>query len=153
MIEASNKALTISEQCLLLGLPRSSYYYRSKGISVKRVRRIRKQLGLRTIYPTKNLSVPNVSDKKYPYLLRDLDISRVNQVWSSDITYIKVNGSFCYLVAIKDVYSRKILSWKLSNTLNASICVDTLNQAIEEYGKPEIFNTDQGSQYTSDAFI
>jgi putative transposase len=110
-------------------------------------------IGLKTIYTKPNLSISNKAHKKYPYLLKDLEIKRINQVWSSDITYIKLNKGYVYLTAIKDLYSRKLLSWSLSNSLDAIFCVESLNKAIRSYGVPEIFNTDQGSQYTSDDFI
>jgi putative transposase len=121
-------------------------------LSVKSTRRIRKKLNLKTIYPSPNLSIPNQANKKYPYLLKDLEITRINQVWSSDITYIKLPVGSVYLTAIKDIFSRKLLSWQLSNTLDVDFCLSALSKAIHQYGVPEIFNTDQGSQYTSVAF-
>lgn len=120
--------------------------------SVKRVRNAMEQLGLKAIYPEPKLSASDKGHKKYPYLLKDIEIEQVNQVWASDITYIKHRGAFMYLSAIIDLFSRKILSWKLSNTMDVSICTDVLNEAICNFGRPEIFNTDQGSQYTSDVF-
>ena len=120
--------------------------------SVKRVRKAMEQLGLKAIYPEPKLSAADKSHKKYPYLLKGLEVKHINQVWASDITYIKHRGSFMYLSAIIDLFSRKILSWKLSNTMDVSICTDVLNEAICNFGRPEIFNTDQGSQYTSDVF-
>jgi putative transposase len=102
--------------------------------------------------PGPNTSKPHPEHKIYPYLLRGLEIIRPNQVWSSDITYIRLRYGFVYLVAIIDWYSRKILSWRLSNTMEAGFCVDCLEAAIKVYGSPEIFNTDQGSQFTSDSF-
>jgi putative transposase len=121
-------------------------------ISPKIARRLRKKLNLKTIYPSPNLSIPNQENKTYPYLLRDLAITRVNQVWESDITYIKLPVGSVYLTAVKDVFSRKLLSWQLSNTLDVDFCLSALRRAVVEYGIPEIFNTDQGSQYTSIAF-
>jgi len=103
-------------------------------------------------YPKRNLSLANQAHKVYPYLLRDLVIDRPNQVWATDITYIPTARGFVYLVAVMDWYSRKVLAWRLSNTLDASFCVDALEEAIETYGSPEICNTDQGSQFTSEEF-
>ena len=111
-----------------------------------------KELGLKAIYPGPKTSLPNKEHKKYPYLLRDLSIRYVNQVWSSDITYIKYKGSYMYLVAIIDIYSRKVLSWRLSNTIDSHFCCECLNEAIRFFGIPEIFNTDQGSQFTCNDF-
>ena len=96
---------------------------------------------------------PHLAHKKYPYLLRGVEVVRANQVWSTDITYIPMAHGFVYLVAIIDWYSRMVLSWRLSNTLDASFCVDALDEALRRYGTPEIFNTDQGSQFTGDDFI
>jgi len=121
-------------------------------LSEKKVRRLRKKLNLETLYTKPKLSIGNIEHKKYPYLLHDLEIKKVNQVWESDITYIKLKKGSVYLTAIKDVYSRKLLSWELSNTLDTSFCLTTLQRAIKNYGMPEIFNTDQGSQYTSMLF-
>jgi len=112
-----------------------------------------KELGLKAIYPGPKTSQPNKKHKKYPYLLRGLEIKYINQVWSSDITYIKYKGSHMYLVAIIDIYTRKVLSWRLSNTMDSHFCRECLNEAIRLYGKPEIFNTDQGSQFTCYEFI
>ena len=89
----------------------------------------------------------------YPYLLRNLEITRPNQVWCTDITYIPLGGSHVYLTAVMDWYSRKVLSWRLSNTLDVSFCVEAPKEALERYGTPDIFNTDQGSQFTSEAFL
>ena len=99
------------------------------------------------------LSKARKEHKKYPYLLKDKIIRYPNQVWASDITYLRLPGGNAYLVVILDLYSRKVLSWRLSNTLDADFCVDALEEAIETYGEPAIFNTDQGSQFTSDKFI
>jgi putative transposase len=119
----------------------------------KQIRLLMAKAGLRAIYPRKRLSLPNKQHKKYPYLLKGMDIWLPNQVWATDITYVRINGCYVYLVAIIDLYSRKVLSWSLSNTMDAEFCVSTLNEAIETYGVPAIFNSDQGSQFTSDAFI
>lgn len=120
--------------------------------SRKKVRNAMDVLNIKAIYPKPNLSKANNEHKKYPYLLGGIEITYSNQVWASDITYIKHKGSIMYLSAIIDLYSRRILSWKLSNTMDISICTDILNEALMIYGSPEIFNTDQGSQYTSNAF-
>ena len=120
-------------------------------VGVNQVAKLMKALGLKVIYPTKKIktTLANLAHKKYPYLLRDMDINKPNQVWSTDITYIRVNGGFVYLAAVIDWYSKAILSHKISNTMDESLVLDVLNNALEQYGKPEIFNTDQGSQYTS----
>lgn len=111
-----------------------------------------KKMGIAAIYRKPRLSKPHPDHKVYPYLLRNLDINRANQVWAADITYIPMARGFCYLVAIMDWASRKVLAWRLSNTLDTSFCVEALQEALAVYGTPEIFNTDQGSQFTSDVF-
>lgn len=121
-------------------------------INRKRVQRLMRQMGMAALYPKKNTSRPGKGHKIYPYLLKGLDINRPNQVFCSDITYIPMAKGFVYLVVIMDWYSRKVLSWRLSNTMDSDFCVDALEEAIERYGAPEIFNTDQGSQFTSEAF-
>jgi putative transposase len=118
----------------------------------KRVQRLMRQMGLEAMVPKPSTSEPRRENVTYPYLLRGLTIGRVNQVWASDITYIPMKEGFLYLVAIMDWYSRRVLSWRLSNTLDSSFCVDALEEALARYGKPEIFNTDQGAQFTADAF-
>jgi len=118
----------------------------------KRVQRLMRLMGLEAMVPKPNTSEPHPDHVKYPYLLRGLAISRVNQVWATDITYIPMKAGFVYLVAIMDWYSRRVLSWRLSNTLDTSFCVDALEEAFERFGQPEIFNTDQGSQFTSEDF-
>jgi len=118
----------------------------------KRVRRIMRRFGKRAIYPGPRLSVPGKGHKKYPYLLRNKIIRYPNQVWATDISYISLPGGHVYLVAIIDLYSRRILSWRLSNTMDVSFCLEALNEAIEIFGIPAIFNSDQGSQFTSDVF-
>jgi putative transposase len=120
-------------------------------VNVKKVERLMNVMGIEAIYPKKNLSIPNLKHKKYPYLLSGLDIIKPNQVWSTDITYIRLKQGFVYLCAVMDWFSRYVLSWKLSNTMETSFCVETLNDAFK-FGKPEIFNTDQGSQFTSNDF-
>ena len=121
-------------------------------VNRKRVRRLMRTMGLEALYPKRNLSLANQAHKIYPYLLRNLVIDRVNQVWSTDITYIPMAHGFVYLVAVMDWYSRRVLSWRVSNTLDTSFCKEALEDAIETYGAPEIFNTDQGSQFTSEDF-
>lgn len=123
------------------------------GVTRKQVRRIMRKAGLRAIYPGKRTSLPAKGHQKYPYLLKDKPLWLPNQAWATDITYIKLSGGFAYLVAIIDLYSRKVLSWRVSNTMDAEFCVAALEDAIARYGVPAIFNTDQGSQFTSDAFI
>ena len=121
-------------------------------VNRKRIRRLMRLMGIQAIHPGPKTSQPNPEHKIYPYLLRSLDIDRANQVWASDITYIPMETGFIYLTVIMDWYSRKVLSWRVSNSLDSSFCVDALEEAIHRYGTPEIFNTDQGSQYSSDAF-
>jgi len=116
------------------------------------VRRLMREMGLQAIYPKKCTTTPGKGHKVYPYLLRNLPITRVNQVWSTDITYIRMKKGFMYLVAVIDWYSRKVLSWRVSNTMDVQFCTAALEEALEKYGTPEIFNTDQGSQFTSDEF-
>ena len=123
-------------------------------IGRKRVRRFMRKMGIEAVYPRKkiNLSVPGCGHKIYPYLLKNKEITESNHVWCADITYIRIEKGFGYLVAIMDWASRKVLSWRLSNTFESDFCVEALKEAIQNYGKPEIFNTDQGSQFTSQAF-
>jgi putative transposase len=121
-------------------------------VNRKRVQRLMRTMGLAALYPKCNLSPANQAHKVYPYLLRGLVINRPNQVWATEVTYIPMASGFVYLVAIMDWYSRRVLSWRVSNTLDTSFCVDALNEAIDTYGAPEIFNTDQGSQLMSEDF-
>lgn len=121
-------------------------------VGLKRIRRLMRLMGLMPIYQKPRTSLPNAGDEHFPYLLPNIEISHINQVWCSDITYVPMERGFLYLVAVMDWQSRKILSWGLSSTLETDFCVRALETAIERYGKPEIFNTDQGSQYTSFAF-
>lgn len=114
-----------------------------------RVRRLMALMGLRAIYRRPRTSDPHPGHKVYPYLLRDLAVIRANQVWCTDISYIPMRKGFLYLVTIMDGYSRKILSWRLSNTMDTAFCLEALNEALDRYGVPEIFNSDQGSQFTS----
>ena len=126
-----------------------------QGLSVnrKRVQRLMKEAGIQAIYPRPNTS-SNIKDhRKYLYLLSGLKITRSNQVWATDITYIKLPTGFVYLVAVLDVFSRRILRWRLSNSLSTIFCLEALNEALETYGAPDIFNTDQGAQFTSDEWI
>jgi len=155
------------DECLLLNLLDEAYtrhpFYGSRrmtkylcgcghAVNRKRVQRLMQTLGLVGMAPGPNTSKPHPQHTLYPYLLRGVDIIRPNQVWSTDITYIRLPRGFVYLVAIIDWYSRRVLSWRLSNTMDAGFCVDCLEEAIKAYGTPEIFNSDQGSQFTSDAF-
>ena len=188
MIDRRGQRLSVTRQCALLGIARSSLYYRPQGpnefdlelmalidrqylktpfygtrrltawlrieghrISRKRVRRLMRIMGVKAIYRRPNTSKPHPSHKLYPYLLRGMLIDRVNQVWAADITYIPMRRGFMYLVAIMDLYSRYVLSWRLSNTLDTHFCIDALEEALG-MEIPEIFNTDQGSQFTSEAF-
>ena len=122
-------------------------------VNRKRVQRLMRILGLVAMVPGPNTSKKHPQNKVYPYLLRGLDIIRPDHVWSTDITYIRLAHGFVYLVAIIDWYSRKVLAWKVSNTMDVGFCVDCLTAAINEYGTPEVFNTDQGSQFTSEKWI
>lgn len=121
-------------------------------VNRKRVQRLMRTMGLVAAYPKRNLGQANQAHKVYPYLLRGLSIDRPNQVWATDVTYVPMARGFVYLVAIMDWYSRWALSLRVSNTLDTSFYTDVLNEAIERYGVPETFNTDQGGQFTSDAF-
>lgn len=126
----------------------------SRGYKVGRdkIRRLMRRMGIEALYVKPKLSWMNPRHVKYPYLLRDLQITRANQVWCADITYIPMARGFCYLVAVMDWSSRYVLAWRLSNTLDSSFCVDALEEAIAHHGCPEIFNTDQGSQFTAEVF-
>lgn len=121
-------------------------------INRKRIQRLMRVMGLESTAPKPNTSKPSKEHPVFPYLLRKLKISRVNQVWAADITYIPMAMGFAFLVAIMDLYSRRVLSWRLSNTLETSFCERALREALLRYGKPEIFNTDQGSQFTDRNF-
>lgn len=125
-----------------------------EGIQIgrRRMQTLMRQLGIEALYQKPNLSRPEKAHKKWPYLLRDLDINRAGQVWCTDITYIPMAKGFAYLVAVMDWHSRKVLSWRLSNTMETDFCVEALEEALHRHGAPEIFNTDQGSQFTSDDF-
>lgn len=120
-------------------------------VTPKRTRFLMREMGLQAIYPKRRLSIGNAKHKKYPYLLEGVAITHRDQVWSSDITYIRLPKGFCYLTAVIDWYSRRVISWELSNTLDADFCVSALDKALST-GTPGIFNSDQGCQYTSEAF-
>jgi putative transposase len=187
-VDVADTVLSVSQQCELLGLNRSSFYYEpaqetaenlalmalidreytahpfrgSRGMTAwlrgeghvvnrKRVQRLMRRMGLEAVYPKPRLSVGGAGHKVYPYLLRDVAIERVNQVWSTDITYIPMPNGFMYLTAVMDWHSRYVLSWKLSNTLDVEFCLEALEQALDR-GCPEVFNTDQGVQFTSPSY-
>jgi putative transposase len=189
MIEPEHPKLPVTEQCALIGLPRSSYYHqplpesgtnrqlmrvidetylacpffgsrqmtlwlRAQGhrVNRKRMRRLMRLMGLESLSPQPKLSAPNRAHPVYPYLLRNLEVTRPNQVWATDITYLPLPGGHVYLCAVIDWHSRFVLSWELSNTLDASFCTRAVQRAIAQYGAPEIFNTDQGCQFTSAEF-
>jgi putative transposase len=188
LIELNHPQLSIRQQCDLVSLNRSSFYYQAAGetelnltlmrlidvlytqtpfygwpkmtvslqqlgypINHKRVQRLMQLMGLQAIYPKPRTSTPAPGHKIYPYLLGGLKISRPNQAWSADITYVPLPKGFMYLVAIIDWFSRYVLTWQLSNTLDSHFCLHALQQALQR-GQPEIFNTDQGAQFTSLAF-
>jgi len=136
------------------GSRRIMHELRGRGYKVGRghVSKLMQLMGIRAIYRRPRTTIPDAKHKVYPYLLKGLDITRANHVWAADICYLPMRRGYAYLVAIMDWASRKTLSWRLSNTLDASFCVEALKEAIERYGCPEIFNTDQGSQFTSDEF-
>jgi len=190
MIDACCPYLSISTQCQLLTLTRSSFYYIPSGeseenlaimrqmdeqyfstpfygvlrltallilagfkVNKKRVRRLMKLMNWQTIYREPHTTISDKTHYKYPYLLRGLKIDRCNQVWAMDITYIPMKTGFMYLTAIIDLHSRYVVQWSLSNTMSAEWCTEVLQEAIKNHGIPEIFNTDQGSQFTSEVFI
>lgn len=190
MIDPHHETLSISRQCKLMELPRSSYYRETRtgetedslmymrlideiylehpafgarkirdilqrrgyGIGRIRVRRLMQVMGIESMAPKPNTSKPSKAHKIYPYLLRKLNITKPNQVWAADITYLPLKGSHVYLVAILDLFSRMVLSWEVSVTMDDSFCVSALERAIRLHGTPEIFNTDQGAQFTGCAF-
>jgi len=137
------------------GVPKMTKYLQGEGYEVgrERVRSLLRKMGIFAIYPKPNLSKRCFDHKIYPYLLKGVLIGRPNQVWSTDITYIRLLRGFVYLVAVIDWFSRYVLSWRLSNSLEACFCVEALREALENYGIPDIFNTDQGAQFTGDDFI
>jgi putative transposase len=135
------------------GLRRMTAWLRGQGYTVnrKRVARLMRVMGLEALYPKPRLSQPAAGQMIYPYLLRGVTVERINQVWSADITYIRLQGGFVYLVAVMDWFSRYVLSWTISITMDMAFCVEALDQALGQ-GHPELFNTDQGAQFTSQAF-
>jgi len=147
----------IDEEYLLrpfTGVPRMTEFLRRKGYTVnpKRIRRLYRKMGLQAIYPKPRTTTPGEGHKIYPYLLTGLQINRPNQVWACDINYITMRKGFMYLVAIIDLYSRYIVGWSISNSLSADFCIELLKDAIKMHGVPEIFNTDQGAQFTCNDF-
>lgn len=189
MIEPLNKKISIVNQCKMLNIPRSTFYYKEKAVNAedlnlmrlideqylnhpsfgsrsmrrflekkgykinrKRVQRLMRQMGIEAIYPKPKTSIPHPDHKVYPYLLRGMKIDTPNKVWATDITYVPMKHGFMYLVAIMDWHSRKVLSWRVSNTQDSTFCVSALEEAIDKFGVPEIFNTDQGSQFTATSF-
>lgn len=136
------------------GVRRMTAFLRQAGfwVNEKRVRRLLREMGLLAIYPKPRLSAGRVENPRFPYLLKEVRIERVNQVWSTDITYIRLVSGFCYLVAVMDWYSRYVLAWRLSNNLETGFCLEALEEALR-IGKPEIFNSDLGSQFTSHQFV
>lgn len=133
------------------GVRQMTWHLKALGHTVnkKRIRRLIRVMGLMPIYQKPNTSRPNKAHKRYPYLLGGLNITEANHVWCADITYVPMRKGFLYLVAIMDWATRRVLSWRLSNTLDTDFCVEALNEAILRFGPPRIFNTDQGSQFTS----
>ena len=125
-----------------------------KGFNVnrKKVQRLMRLMGIWALYPKPKTTQANKQHKVYPYLLRDLEVKYADQVWCTDLTYIPMEKGFVYVVVIMDWHSRKVLSWRLSNTLDTRFCLDALDEALRHYGRPEIFNSDQGCQFTSEAF-
>jgi putative transposase len=121
-------------------------------VNRKRIQRLMRKMGLEGVAPRRRTTRPHPSHKVYPYLLRNLDVVRPNQVWCADITYVPMKRGSMYLTAVMDWYSRRVLAWELSNSLDSSFCVEALQRALAHYGPPEIFNTDQGCQFTSEAF-
>jgi putative transposase len=125
---------------------------RGLGVGREHVATLMRRMGIEALYPKRRLSQPHPGHRVYPYLLRGLEITAAGQVWCADITYLPMARGFCYLTAIMDWASRRVLSFRLSNTLDASFCIEALEAALENYDAPEIFNTDQGSQFTSEGF-
>ena len=135
------------------GVPRMTAWLQTQGqaVNAKRVRRLLREMGLDAIYPKPRTTIANPEHKVYPYLLRNVTIERVDQVWSTDITYIRMRHGFVYLVAVIDWFSRYVLSWRVSNTVDSGFCIEALEEALDK-GQPEVFNSDQGSQFTSRDF-
>ena len=153
-IELMKKIDLIYTDCPYYGSRKIKAVLADEGIKIsrRRIQRLMRIMGIASIAPKPNTSKRCKEHKIYPYLLRNLDIIRTNQVWATDITYIPTAKGYCYLVAVVDWYSRAVLSWRISNTMDAEFCVEALQEAIDNYGTPEIFNTDQGSQFTSELF-
>ena len=149
-----NEIQDIWEKYPFYGYRRITVTLRRSGdrINYKRVHRLMGKMGIRALYPKPRTSIANAGHKKYPYLLKDLSLERADQVWATDITYVRMNPGFVYLVAIIDLYSRYIVSWKLSISLDAGFCIEALEEALIR-GCPDIFNTDQGCQFTSAVWI
>jgi len=143
----------IYTKCPFYGVRKLTVLLKKNGFEVnrKRVRRLMRKMGLETLYPKPNMSRVNKENKVYPYLLKNVEIKKINEVWSTDITYVRMRQGFIYLVAIIDWYSRYVLAWEVSNTLDSSFCISALERALR-LAKPEIFNSDQGSQFTSKEF-
>ena len=141
-------------ECPWYGSRQMARHLRRLGHAIgrRRVRRLMAKMGLAAIYQRPRTSDPHPEHRIYPYLLRNLEITRPNHVWCADVTYLPMRRGFLYLVAIMDWASRKVLAWRLSNTTDAGFCVEALEEALARFGKPDIFNTDQGSQFTSNAF-
>jgi putative transposase len=128
------------------------FWRQGRKVNRKRIQRLMRRMGIEAVYPKPHTSRPHPEHRIYPYLLRDLTVDHPNQVWAADITYVPMARGFMYLVVVMDWYSRKILSWRLSNTLDSDFCNQALQEALEVHGTPEIFNTDQGAQFTSNGF-
>jgi putative transposase len=137
------------------GYRKMTVFLQGEGYQVnhKRVRRLMRVMGIEAIYCRPNTSQPNKAHKIYPYLLKGLSITKANQVWATDITYVPMRKGFMYLMAIIDLYSRYVLEWSISNTMESEWCTETLKKALKKHGKPVLFNTDQGSQFTADLFV
>lgn len=131
---------------------RTELFKKGHNVNRKRIVRIMRDMGIGAIYPKPRTTIGNKAHKVYPYLLRDIEVTYPNQAWAIDITYIPMAKGFLYLVAIIDWFSRKVLSWRLSNTMDTSFCLEALEEALQHYGPPDIFNSDQGSQFTSTEF-
>ena len=143
-------------ECPFYGVARMTSYLRYEpgyAVNEKRIRRRYRQMGLHTVYPKPNLSKKEKGSFIYPYLLKNRKVTKPNQVWQTDITYIPMRRGFMYLIGIIDVYSRSIVGWNLSNTMSAEWCTQVLEEAIKTHGQPEIHNSDQGSQFSSNVFI
>ena len=160
MIDRAHE-LALGRQAELLNLSRSQLYYEPRPVPaaelaimrrIEMVAAVMRRMGIEALYRRPNTSKPEPGHKIYPYLLRGLTIDRPNQVWAMDITYIPMARGFVYLAAVVDWFTRRVLSWRLSITMEVAFCIEAVEEALAKYGKPEIFNTDQGSQFTSAAF-